>query len=120
MKKLKLKSKCYVFTKLICILTYKNDYFLFFFFLVKIAASQQDNLKFKGRLEPMYALRDQKRILEAALKEEQNEKRILKAALKEEQNQKSDYKQECERLRKELESVQGIEISQLKEGNFIH
>ena len=101
---------------------------------MKIAASQQDNLNLKGRLEPMYALRDQKRILEAALKEEQNEKRILeaalkeeqnekrilKAALKEEQNQKSDYKQECERLRKELESVQGIEISQLKEGNFIH
>ena len=84
-----------------------------------MAASQQDNLKLKGRLEPMYVLRDQKRILEVALKKEQNEKRILEAALKEEQNQKSDYKQECERLRKELESVQEIEISQLKEGNFI-
>ena len=67
----------------------------------------------------MYALRDQKRTLEAALKEEQHEKRILEAALKEEQSQKSDYKQECERLRKKLESVQEIEISQLKEGNLI-
>ena len=87
---------------------------------MKIAASLHDNLKLKEKLEPMYALKDQKRILEAALKEEQNEKRLLEAALKEEQNQKSDYKQKCERLRKELESVQEIEFSQLKEGNFIH
>lgn len=50
----------------------------------------------------------------------QKQNKELESKLKEEQNQKSDYKQECERLRKALERIHEIEISQLKEGNFIH